>query len=834
MGSPENFSKNIKLMDEGEVREILAGGKDPVDICRAAIHVLSQMETNFGEALSVVSPDFSQSPYEGTVDMGEKEAYTEFEKTTLELKDMADCLLFDMATDLSFCGVAADDFGEPMHNFALAVDEVSSLLMSAQSLEKKKIEDQLAEGSITPELKHKEFLKKVVEDEMVRIEERYGLEDLFVWNNFNGNYSELAENLKRFDAALRVLSVGHVKLLSEHKPRIVLGNDDGLALTSTNQLVVSLKWDTPQRYPEVLKEAIMQYGYFQKAQEKMREFVKSEGVGVFTWDNNIYDGIKLYDSVLIFLEAYGNLTSGEKDLFKKYKPRVVLGHQCGIVLNTVHDEIISVDYMSPKSFLEDLKNGIHQYRCFKEVEQTLSDIGKTYGHRSVYLWTNVVYDYEDVQKNLIAFRRALEQLSENDLEIIRRRGVAINLGNGPSSTGLVNTKAGNLVIELYYKDDYEKMVSVIKESIRKFEMTAIVSTQSSEPKIDKFLEDPLLGGLDTFELPLEARALCNGDLEEFKIAILRNLNLKNKDHSDESIVEEARRLAEAQERYSDVALFKNRNVLLAFNNEKFRDKKRTEKMEEDYTEQNYAYYEKIAGGRYRFGTKIFRQSVDNVAGSYEAIRAKGDTVEHLKESKRRILDAIRTTPPPFTFVFSGHGEGDHLELMNWEKMKEKFGEEKAREIVGGGDCYLTGREIADAISDRYVNFPQLKDASPEEKDIFIINACDSNNLLISVYKFLSEKDSSSMPIMISSAEYGQYGFSEYSDYYGSRFFSKVLGLSFLGRNGAVESTIKTILENQSKGSSNPTVFIPIEDSVYKYMQIADKDVDSGNPSTKSG
>ena len=170
--------------------------------------------------------------------------------------------------------------------------------------------------------------------------------------------------------------------------------------------------------------------------------------------------------------------------------------------------------------------------------------------------------------------------------------------------------------------------------------------------------------------------------------------------------------------------------------------------------------------------------------------------------------------------------------MTWPT--KKFGEEKAGEIAGGVDCFLTGREIADAISDRYVNFPQLKDASPEEKDIFIINACDSNNLLISVYKFLSEKDSSPMPIMISSAEYGQYGFSEYSDYYGSRFFSEVLGLSFFRRNGAVESTIKTILENQSKGSSNPTVFIPIEDSVYKYMQIADKDVDSGNTSTKSG
>lgn len=829
MGNPENFSKDVKLMNEAEVREILAGGKDPVGICQAAVRILSQMEKNFGEALSKTASKFSQSPYDGNIDMEEKKVYTDFEKAALELKDMEGCLLLDMGMGLSFCGIAVDDFGDPVQNFDMVINEIFSLLMTAQSFEKNKIETQLSESDAAPALRHKEFLKKLIDDEMVRIEKQHNLQDLFILGDFEGDYSKLYENLKRFDEALQSLPVDVAKLLSEYKPRILLGDIDGLAIP-LSQLVVSLKWDTPQLYSEGLKEAIMQYAYFQKAQERMYEFVKSEGVELLTRNRDIYDGVCLYDAIPVFIEAYNQLTFSEKELFKKYKPRIVLGRRNGVEDMIGDDEDgISVYYKSPESFLENLKSGIHQYRCFKEVMQTLSDISKICGVEYIGLWggDSVSFDYEDVQRNLIAFRRAVEQLSEQDLEIIKSRKLTIWLSNDSSVSGLVANGLGRLTLCLYYKDDYKKMVSVIKESIRKFEIAAVVSTQSLQPKVDEFLDDPLLKGLESFELPLEARALCKGDLEEFKIAILRNLNLKNKVHTDENIVQEAQGLVEAQERYSDVMLFKDRNVLLVFNNEEIRDREGVEGTWRYYTEQDYVAHEKIAGGKYRFGTKTFRRSVNKVAGGYEAIVPKGDTVGHLKESKRRILDAIRTTPPPFTFVFDGHGEAGSLVLMNWKKMEKVFGKERAIKVGGKKYDDLTAEEVAEAISDRYVNFPQLKDASPEQKDIFIIAACSSNNFLINVYTFLSRKVSSvSMPIIISAAEYGQYGFSD-NQYYGSNFFSRVLGLSAFWSNGASESTIKTILENQSEGNSNPTIFIPIKDAPGQYMQIADKDVEDG-------
>lgn len=232
-----------------------------------------------------------------------------------------------------------------------------------------------------------------------------------------------------------------------------------------------------------------------------------------------------------------------------------------------------------------------------------------------------------------------------------------------------------------------------------------------------------------------------------------------------------------REEYRDIPIFSGRNVVLAAHSE--------QKENDDFGDLN------------RFGKQALVDRIRQDGGNIdEVLRPSNNILGFLKDPKQEILEAIKTTPPPFTFVFQGHGGPDALYLSDGQTtgIATFFETQKTLKI--------TIRELFEAYKIRQGKFGDGT-GTPEMRDIFIHPNCYSSNFIREFYAMCDEADVQK-PIFTGESEYGQYGFSEYSSKYGDRFLDTIFNESDTQR-----ATLGNIIDNDSRNpNSNPSLFIP--------------------------
>ncbi len=199
---------------------------------------------------------------------------------------------------------------------------------------------------------------------------------------------------------------------------------------------------------------------------------------------------------------------------------------------------------------------------------------------------------------------------------------------------------------------------------------------------------------------------------------------------------------------------------------------------------------KVAGGPLNViqvmedASQIERGGVKNAQGQtkYEAYMKK--LIADIDEKRQQVYKDIEFSPPPHTFIFSGHGLPDSFALTNSDKIS------------------YTG--FATALRKRYEKF---KGQSPLlQKDVFIFGSCYSTNLTMNTDAALKGTDY--RPIFIATNEYGQVGYGDPELKTGSKFLEHVLGIS---EAKPQTITLGDIMRRQDKGDADVSIFIPRKD-----------------------
>lgn len=276
---------------------------------------------------------------------------------------------------------------------------------------------------------------------------------------------------------------------------------------------------------------------------------------------------------------------------------------------------------------------------------------------------------------------------------------------------------------------------------------------------------------------------------KLRTIITRNLYALGIPPSEQAVDAAAKNLIEQREAMQSVHLFRGRNVILAANSEQ-RGPAGSNQLEN------------------RFGPQAVQNSITHQGGTLQLIRGgkESATDEVLEKIKKGLLQKIRTAPPPFTFMFDGHGS-DVLHLTNDIVNRDLYNRKRVLELVHGR---ITIEELATAFLDRQKNFPELAKGSIQQQDIIVFSSCFSHSFTVRLYEILASKGTT-LPIVIGMAEYGQYGFSDPSSKFGSEFAENTLGL----KNGS--STLGMIMrQSNNQKTSSPFVYIPYRK---KPMQI---------------
>lgn len=267
---------------------------------------------------------------------------------------------------------------------------------------------------------------------------------------------------------------------------------------------------------------------------------------------------------------------------------------------------------------------------------------------------------------------------------------------------------------------------------------------------------------------------------QYRAMIARNLYFQGKDIDKGTAKKEFERIIRTRNEYKNVALFKDRHVLMAAHNEDL-------------------------GFRWRFGKPAAQEAIKKQMGKkteFILIRPQS-TPESLKEAKENALRQIRTTPPPFTFIFDGHGGPDALYFCDGAVSDGKI-------VENQNTIKITDEELANAFKERAKKFPIKQKENVDKKDIIVLLSCYNATFIRNFFEKLQDAPK---PIALGESEYGQYGYSDFESNYGSKFFSNVLSLSADNH----VTTIGTVFEHEFEGDSNPSIYIP--DELNRTMQI---------------
>lgn len=321
---------------------------------------------------------------------------------------------------------------------------------------------------------------------------------------------------------------------------------------------------------------------------------------------------------------------------------------------------------------------------------------------------------------------------------------------------------------------------------------SLLSTQLA-PKTDQIHLDPRLANWETYQpawFETWAPKFPDMPLIKLRTIITRNLAALDTPPSQQAVDTAAATLSEQRDAARQINLFRGRNVILAANSEKWR------------TSEGGPNHD-------RFGVAPVRNSITSQGGHLTTIRGADQqaTDETLEKIKNNLLQKIRITPPPFTFMFDGHGS-DVLHLTNDTVNRDLYN--RISSVIGSAHGRITVAELASALIDRQKNFPELGKGSLQQQDILIFASCFSQSFAIRVYEIIT-KAGITPPIITGMSEYGQYGFSNTQSKFASDFAENTLGL----KSGT--STIGTVMrQGTNQRTSTPFVYIPYRK---KPMQI---------------
>ncbi len=330
----------------------------------------------------------------------------------------------------------------------------------------------------------------------------------------------------------------------------------------------------------------------------------------------------------------------------------------------------------------------------------------------------------------------------------------------------------------------------------------------------KFLENKTLKDLSKIQVEWlepywdrlkKPEMVLNGEKERiFRIGICvmiaRNLDCQKKKVNPQNVQDEILNIIAYKEKYKDVPIFIGRNVVLAANAEMVRDMRNDEG--EPYGDYSYEYAEGKGGDIHSFGKKGLQDAIkkqQNGKGSLEFIRPEKNE-ESLRNAKAAILEKIRTTQPPMTFFFNGHGGPDAIYLVN-EIYNGNVGmsPKNPSEIKA---IVISTMELADAYKDRLRKFPELKINDPTKTDVFIFSCCFNANF---IFNFNSLVGNLPKPIMLGAGEYGQTILYDAYLKTGTKFHRDILGLD--PDVDKTPTTLGNVFENELLTDENTTVLI---------------------------
>ncbi len=351
------------------------------------------------------------------------------------------------------------------------------------------------------------------------------------------------------------------------------------------------------------------------------------------------------------------------------------------------------------------------------------------------------------------------------------------------------------------------------------------SSADMPASVDALLADPALRDVDDVKeewidwskLPLPPKAA--GQEARWKIQVrcivARNLFFAGQQADERTVREQVLRLVATREKYKGIAIFAGRNVVHAVHVERIRDTRG--ENGKPYENAYYASWESEAGSVYRYGKEATQEAIrlqQQGNGSYEFLRPE-NTAEGLAQAKSRFLDRIRTSAPPSTFLFEGHGGPDALYFSE--------GTLANGVVADSGAIKVTLQEMIDAFRERAGKFPQLGSGDdPAKKDILLLSSCYNADFIRGLYTGLG---SDPKPIALGKSEYGQVGWSRLNAKHSGDFLSDVLQLkrSVPVRVDAMQpsraavmvrgvpakpTTFGDVFDYEFDSKSNPSLYIP--------------------------
>jgi len=289
------------------------------------------------------------------------------------------------------------------------------------------------------------------------------------------------------------------------------------------------------------------------------------------------------------------------------------------------------------------------------------------------------------------------------------------------------------------------------------------------------------------------------------LSAIRALNFDQKQINKDNVVAMMKQQLQLQQEFGNVHLFKSRNCFVLADNQKIFDLIDEDPANPLPSADVHSWSDKSEDD-FRFGKKRLFESIQKQAmidgGAAELRRFSTEELDDKTWPglKEKLIQDLINIAPPFTLLFDGHGMNGLIEISG----------------IGGKYYDLSVEDVARIYRGRFEKYNDLAHATPDKRDILIFGACHGANFFRRLQELLGEQAG---PIMISTAEYGQFGYSTLSNPYGSGFFEQVLGL---GIPNSEPATINSFIKNQHRSNANPILSVPVLDNsgLYKYRQIA--------------
>ncbi len=482
------------------------------------------------------------------------------------------------------------------------------------------------------------------------------------------------------------------------------------------------------------------------------------------------------------------------------------------ILSDIRNFLETYPQKLEKKYNETLHDGEEEFkektknRKIRTIQDLLSHTGIKHWILYMGLSNNTTNDndYDNIFTNIPKINEALDWLTDEEKETLKE--TYIFLEKSPSSNKWLNRNRINNTptITIEYNNTTEQIKTTIQDWIKEYNRTLPIF-QNSEPDISSFFRDPSLKYYKTIEIPNFQGT--KKEYSEFKIWISRNLYFRLEEPTPKNIIKEYNEIIKYRERIRNIPLLKW-NVVLVWHNEEVRNNK-NKITGKNYTEEEYQQFERILWWPYTLLTNKTEKAIKKQNPKTKLFRIPKvevkETLDLLKvidaeyNTHKNIKKAIEETSPPFRYITHTHWSYGISALSKNKKLRVE--------------------EIWESIVKRYENFPELKKAKLEERDIFLFNECYDHNFIRDLYTYIRQKTKNkySLPIVISTSEYGQEMTYHYTLEYGSIFFEKILN-----KKSWETTTLWDIMDNEFLNDSNTTILI--QDDEWNTKQISSNEI----------